>query len=133
MDLIPAERPCFLKLLIQCQVIRRKEFFIFGSQKIGDTHLRRMLARHERYPRRRAHWRGCVRLCETDTIARQTIQHRCLVKTVSITTQLTPTQVVGHDIDDIGFLSVCFFREKQPKTSQHESQIFLFQTHTLCK
>jgi hypothetical protein len=131
MDLIPAERPCFLKLLIQCQVVWRKEFFIFGIQKVGDTHLRRMLARHERYPRRRAHWRGCVRLCETDTIARQTIQHRCLVKTVSVAAHLTPTQVVGHDVDDWVFERLLLSRKAAKKQPAQESNISFSNTYNL--
>ena len=71
-------------------------------QPVGNPDAGRVLAGHDRRPRRGA-YRGCgISVREPQALGRQSIQVWSLVVLAAVAPEVAPPEVVGHDEDHVG-------------------------------
>ena len=67
----------------------------------------RMLSSHERSTRRRTHRTTCIGLCKAHPFTGHTVQVRGVDILLTVTSQVVISQVIAHDVDDVGLLFFC--------------------------
>ena len=85
-----------------------------AGNPIGDVQPSRILAGHQRGPRRRANGARRVIGREPHAVAGQPVDVRRLVEIAAVAAEVGPTQIVGDDENDVRL------RQSQPLRSRNE-------------
>ena len=96
-----------------------------ANRKIGPFHPYPLLVapRQKRDSRRRADGSSTIVVCQANSLTRQMIELRCTNVADAITSQISISQIVGQDVDDMGLvrLGICVSNKKNKNKERKHS------------